>query len=91
MRLVIEHSGSGTGFEIHHSVSYVTVNGDGYANTGLIGWAPLGSRVDKWLRPGEENEIKVYGGGSFNAPIRGIRLEAYPAVKAEAFYTHAEQ
>jgi hypothetical protein len=89
VRLVIEHSGgSGAHYAAHNAFNGVILNGYGYVAPGLDGWAPLGPRIDKWLRPGEENEIEI--GYNKNALIRSIRLEAYPAVKREASYTPVE-
>lgn len=89
VRLVIEHEGKGP----HHTVGAVILNGH-YLAWG--DWAPVGPRIDPWLRPGEENEVELYGGfhsrgDAFQTLIRGVRLEAFPAVGVEAFFTPAEK
>ncbi len=89
VRLVIEHERTGP----HSAVGGVIMNGDYMA---CDTWTPLGPRIDRWLRPGEENEIELYGGfhmrgDSFDTLIRGVRLEAYPKVEAEPSYTQTAE
>ncbi|MFZ2655942.1 MAG: hypothetical protein WAX69_13510 [Victivallales bacterium] len=60
------------------------INRTGYFNSSE--WHPFGSRIDKWLRPGEENELILLGTGHMSGPaykgwkptIRAIHLEVMP-------------
>jgi hypothetical protein len=74
--LVIEHSGTA----FHGQVEGIIVNRSGYRRTHT--WFPIGFRLDRWLKPGEENEIVLLGFlhldkdyKGFPALVRKIRLE----------------
>lgn len=60
------------------------INAKGYFR--VDSWAPLGPRIDKWLIPGQENDIILLGSGhlaaeaykGFNPNIKSVRLEVLP-------------
>jgi hypothetical protein len=79
MRLVIEHP------VINHNAMFsaAIVNRTGYLST--VDWYPVGARIDRWLKPGEENEVILLGGmyqarnfNGFQARANAIRLEILP-------------
>ncbi len=64
--------------------SGIIINRTGYFRAD--GWQPIGPRIDKWLHPGEENEIILLGDRhvdsqnyqGFSPIVQSIRLEVYP-------------
>ncbi len=66
----------------HGIVGGVIINKTGYFRSEQ--WEPVGSRLDRWLKPGEDNEIILLGAmhldqkyNGFPARISSLRLEAY--------------
>ncbi len=64
----------------HGRVGMAIINSTGYFREQE--WAPLGSRIDRWLKPGEENILDLYGVfhdhrdyAGFRANLEKIELE----------------
>ncbi|HEY3417736.1 MAG TPA: hypothetical protein VGM23_12705, partial [Armatimonadota bacterium] len=79
VRLVIEQPDV-----TRRSIEGVFINGDGYLRNSA--WYPVGVRLDRWLHPGQDNEIMLLGKGhqnmeeykGFLANISAVRLEVLP-------------
>jgi hypothetical protein len=81
VRLVVEQGS----LDLQSTVGGAIINHDGYFRSS--GWSPVGPRLDRWLKPGQDNDIVLLGQShlelptykGFNADIRAIRLEVGPA------------
>ncbi|MFZ2658602.1 MAG: hypothetical protein WAX69_26955 [Victivallales bacterium] len=79
VRLALEYDGEPG----QACIQAVLINRTGYV--GQVEAYPPGPRLDRWLRPGEDNELMLLGFYYMDKPyagvkpkIRAIRLEAYP-------------